>query len=111
MQTFNLTQALIHASLTILLTVMLGGIVIYPRILAQRQPDHQIPNLSTSSRMSAQCVEHDHQNALDKKRLAIGMCSDLFRAYALPVPMPEAMDTAIASAFFEVRGIPSERED
>jgi len=111
MQTFNLTQALIQASLTILLTVMIGGIVIYSRILAQRQPDHQIPNLSTFSRMSAQCVEHDHQNALDKKRLAIGMCSDLFRAYDLPVPKPEAMDTAIASAFFEVRGIPSERED
>jgi len=106
MQPFNLTQAIIQSVLTIFLTVMIGAIVFYSRILAQRQPDHQIPNLERFSRMAAQCVEYDHSDALDKKNIARGLCADFYRAYKLPLPEPEAMDTAVASALFEAHSIP-----
>jgi len=110
MQPFNLTQAIIQSVLTIFLTVMIGAIVIYSYILKQRLPDHQIPNLDRFSRMAAQCVAYKHSDALDKNGLAAGICADLYRAYHLPVPAPEAMDTAIASALFETYGVPSEHE-
>ena len=103
MQPFNLTQAIIQSVLTILLTVMIGAIVFLSRIIAQRQPDHQIPNLEIFSCMATQCIEQEHGNAVDKKALAIGYCADLFRAFDLPVPPPEAISIAIASAMYKAQ--------
>lgn len=108
---FNLTQAIIQSSLTVILTVMIGFIVFYSRILAQKQPEHQVPFLQIFSRMAAQCVEQEHPNALDKKRLATGICADMFRSYHSPVPAPEALDTAIGSAMFEIRLWTAKEED
>ena len=94
-------QMILNVILTLLLPIMIWIGYGIAQWMIQRMPQQQAPRLEQFARMAVQHVEQNHSNALDKKALASGFATSLFKALKLPEPLPVALDIAIGSAMFE----------
>jgi hypothetical protein len=97
----NIVQVIINAALTLLLPILVWIGYWIAQYQIQKMAGPQSQRLEQFARQAAQHVEYNHQNALDKKVLALAFTADLFKLFNLPVPPPEVLDIAVGSAMFE----------
>lgn len=80
--------------------------------LARRLPAQQRVALEQFARQAVQQVEQQYanQSSTSKKALALASIVNLFKAFGLPAPSPEAIDIAIEAAVLQLPQLPHKND-